>query len=58
MSTYTPILSELERRSYEAAHEIVSADLAFREIAIPSHRRVLAVDAVAGILQKVFAKEQ
>lgn len=53
---YVPVLSELERRAYEAAHLIAGADLTFRESAVLSHRRVLAVDRIVEILVEVFGE--
>lgn len=47
---YTPILSQLERRAYEAAHRIATEAKPHTPLALPDARRVSYIDAIAKII--------
>jgi len=50
---YTPVLSTLERRAYEAAHKIIDVQPQI-DLALPSARRVSYVDRIAKIIMQTM----
>lgn len=54
---YVPILSDLERRAYHAAHRILTERPYISRLAAPGGQRSAAVDGLAEIIMQVFKKE-
>ena len=55
---YNPVLSELERRAYQAAHLIASANFEGRILACPGGQRTRKVDTIAGLIIQTFGKKR
>jgi len=53
-TAYAPVLSELERFAYQAAHRIVSLDLQQRQLPCPGGKRSRAVDLIAAEICETF----
>lgn len=53
---YRPVLSELERRAYQAAHLIASADFQAQLLACPGGQRTRKIDTIARLIIQTFDK--
>lgn len=55
---YTPVLSDLERRAYHAAHRILSERAYSARMATPGGQRTAIVDGLAKIIMEVFKADK
>jgi hypothetical protein len=51
---YRPILSDVERRAYVAAHRLMTESTVSETLACPGGRRSAQVDAIAQIIRECF----
>jgi len=54
---YQPVLSDVERRAYQAAHRLLSENTNAPEKACPGARRTHAIDTIARVIINSFSAQ-
>jgi hypothetical protein len=53
---YKPILSDIERRAYAAAHRLCTENLDNNELVCPGGRRTARLDAIARVIMECYGE--